>query len=75
MTTPQVDLGLASVNANLNIGLGQDRWVLFAMGPKLGPAVLFWGVLIVIVDVVSGHGQNPADALKSPALVFIVGRA
>ncbi|MCK9397747.1 MAG: hypothetical protein M0Q44_19425, partial [Methylobacter sp.] len=36
MSTPQVDLGTASVNANLNIGLGRDRWVLFAMVPKLG---------------------------------------
>lgn len=57
MTTPQLDLGTASVNANLNIGLGQDRWVLFAMGPKLGPAVLFWGVLMVIFMLSLGLGK------------------
>ncbi|MDO9048055.1 MAG: hypothetical protein Q7U66_09995 [Methylobacter sp.] len=65
MPTPQVDLGLASVNANLNIGLGQDRWVLFAMGPKLGPAVLFWGVLIVIVMLSLGMGKIRLTPLKA----------
>lgn len=65
MSTPQVDLGLASVNANLNIGLGQDRWVLFTMGPKLGPAVLFWGVLIVIVLLSLGMGKIRLTPLKA----------
>ncbi|MDP1969960.1 MAG: hypothetical protein Q8K42_03370 [Methylobacter sp.] len=65
MPTPQVDLGLASVNANLNIGLGQDRWVLFAMGPKLGPAVLFWGVLIVMVMLSLGMGKIRLTPLKA----------
>ena len=66
MTTPQVDLGVPSVNANLNIGLGQDRWVLFAKGPKLmGPAILFWGVLIVIFMVSLGLGKIQLTPLKS----------
>jgi hypothetical protein len=65
MPTPQVDLGLASVNVNLNIGLGQDRWVLFTMGPKLGPAVLFWGVLIVIVMLSVGMGKIRLTPLKA----------
>ncbi|MDD4906757.1 MAG: hypothetical protein PHD39_11445, partial [Methylobacter tundripaludum] len=65
LTTPQVDLGAPSVNANLNIGLGQDRWVLFAMGPKLGPAVLFWGVLIVILMLSPGLGKIPLTPLKA----------
>ncbi len=65
MTTPQVDLGLASVNANLNIGLGQDRWVLFTLGPRMGPAVLFWGMLIVIFMVSLGLGKIPLTPLKN----------
>ncbi|MGZ4955810.1 MAG: hypothetical protein ACXV8Q_11910, partial [Methylobacter sp.] len=65
MTIPKVDLGLASVNANLNIGLGQDRWVLFALGPKLGPAVLFWGVLIVIFMLSPGLGKIELTPLKA----------
>ncbi len=65
MATSQVDLGAASVNANLNIGLGSDRWVLFALGPKLGPAVLFWGVLIVIFMLSPGLGKIRLTPLKA----------
>jgi len=65
LTSPQVDLGTPSVNANLNIGLGSDRWVLFALGPKLGPAVLFWGVLIVILILSPGLGKIPLTPLKT----------
>jgi hypothetical protein len=65
MATPEVDLGLASVNANLDISLGQDRWVLFAFGPKLGPAVLFWGVLLVIFLLSTGLGKIRLTPLKT----------
>jgi hypothetical protein len=63
--TPQIDLGQASVNTRLNIGLGQDRWVLFVWGPKLSPAVLFWGVLVVIVILAIGLGKVSLTPLKS----------
>jgi hypothetical protein len=64
VTTPSVDLGAASVNASLNIRLGEDRWVLWVHGPKMGPAVLFWGVLIVIVLLSWGLGKIPLTPLK-----------
>lgn len=63
--TPLVDLGLASVNTKLNLSLGQDRWVLWVWGPKLGPAVLFWGVLVVLVILSIGLGKIPLTPLKS----------
>lgn len=47
--TPQVHLGGANVNSTITLQLPQDRWTLFTSGPILGPAVLFWGVLLVIV--------------------------
>ncbi|MEQ1558718.1 MAG: hypothetical protein ABL933_07225 [Methyloglobulus sp.] len=62
--SPQLDLGQASVNTTLNIRLGQDRWALFVWGPKLGPAVLFWGMLIVIVILATGLGKMPLSPLK-----------
>jgi hypothetical protein len=46
---PEVDLRVASVNATVKIDLPADRWVLSVGGPRLGPAVLFWSVLIVMV--------------------------
>jgi hypothetical protein len=72
--TPLVDLGQASVNTRLNIGLGQDRWVLFVWGPKLGPAVLFWGVLVVIIILAMGLGKIPLTPLKNwQWLLLLVG--
>ncbi|CAA9891302.1 conserved membrane hypothetical protein [Candidatus Methylobacter favarea] len=65
ITTPLLDLGQASVNTNLSIGLGQDRWVLFTFGPKFGPAVLFWGVLIVIFILSLGLGKIRLTPLRS----------
>lgn len=52
--TTDVNLGTASVNASLTIKPGHQRWVLFAGGPLLGPAVLFWGVFFVIVLIAIG---------------------
>lgn len=64
LNTPDVDLGIASVNSRLNIGLGQDRWVLLTLGPRFGPAVLFWGVLLVIVILAVALGKIPLTPLK-----------
>jgi len=49
LTTPAVGLGTPSVNAATRIELGQDRWVLWAGGPTLGPAVLFWSLIPLIL--------------------------
>ncbi|TAN48318.1 MAG: hypothetical protein EPN21_15220 [Methylococcaceae bacterium] len=74
MKTPRLDLGTASVNANLNIGLGQDRWVLFAMGPKLGPAVLFWGTLTIVFIVSLGLGKVRLTPLRTRQwLLLLIG--
>jgi hypothetical protein len=60
-----VDLGLAGVNGSIGFRLGQDRWVLLTGGPGIGPAVLFWGVLAVIVLVATGLGRIPWTPLKT----------
>ncbi|WP_455220344.1 hypothetical protein [Kaarinaea lacus] len=48
-----VDLGLDSVNNSIRLMLPQDRWVLLTAGPRLGPAVLYWGVVIIVL-IISG---------------------
>ncbi len=60
----KVDLGQDSVNSNLTLNLGEDRWVLFAFGPTFGPIILFWGVLIVILLVSLGLGKVTLTPLK-----------
>ncbi len=56
-TTPAFSLGTDSVNAALTVSLPADRWVLLAGGPALGPAVLFWGVLLVVAIVSVALGR------------------
>lgn len=52
--SPEVNLGTASVNHVIRAEMPRDRWVLLTFGPALGPAVLFWGVLIVVALVAWG---------------------
>ncbi len=46
-TTSGVDLGIDSVNSEIEIEGLQSRWPLFLAGPRLGPAILFWPMLLV----------------------------
>ena len=53
---PSFDFGTKTVNATTRIRLSDARWVLFAQGPRLGPAVLFWSLLLVLLLVAFGLG-------------------
>ncbi len=46
--TPRIDLGIGSVNAAIDVSLPPNRWPLFLGGPLLGPAILYWSVLLVV---------------------------
>ncbi len=54
MTTPQVKLNSAAANINLQLGLPADRWILMTTGPVVGPAVLYWGELLVMIVLAIG---------------------
>ena len=62
--TPALQPGLSGVNARLNVKLPEDRWVLLVGGPALGPAVLFWGVLAVLMVVAVGLSRVGLTPLK-----------
>ncbi len=49
LTVLPVDIGVDNVNNSIHVKMGRDRWILFTNGPTMGPAVLFWGVLLVIL--------------------------
>ena len=53
--------GRAGVNAELALSPSADRWVLLVGGPRLGPAVLFWGLLVVAA--LAGLRRSPARGL------------
>jgi hypothetical protein len=46
---PRVDVGDAAVNVDVTFHMPDQRWILLAGGPRLGPAVLFWSYVIVVV--------------------------
>ncbi|HET8946602.1 MAG TPA: hypothetical protein VFQ07_06435 [Candidatus Polarisedimenticolia bacterium] len=39
--------GVETTNARTVVSIPADRWILFLHGPRLGPAVLFWSLLVV----------------------------
>ncbi len=56
-TTLPVGLNLASVNSRVQLQLPRDRWLLFASGPGIGPAILFWGKLLILLAVAFALGR------------------
>lgn len=62
---PNVDLGLPSVNSEFRLQLPEDRWVLWTHGPLLGPAVLFWGILSVLLVLAFLLGRSDLTPLKT----------
>ncbi len=67
--TEAVQVPGAVSNVTLAVQFPADRWVLAVGGPRLGPAVLFWGVLVVValvgllVSRVPGMPFRASDAL------------
>ncbi|WP_333797053.1 hypothetical protein [Rheinheimera sp.] len=49
LTTPGFSLPLAAANIYLQLQLAPDRWILAVGGPDIGPALLFWGMLAVML--------------------------
>ncbi len=64
LTTPELNLGIDSVNTTLNVVLGEDRWTLLTSGPAFGPAVLFWGIVLVIAALAYALGRIPLTPLR-----------
>ena len=60
-----VDLSAGSVNASVDIHLPRNRWPLFVGGEQLvGPAVLFWSVLLIIVLAALGLSKTGLTPLR-----------
>jgi len=62
--TPQVHLGAPSVDSTMTLNLPRSRWTLFAQGPVMGPAVLFWGVMLVILILAVILGRYTTTPLR-----------
>ncbi len=62
--TPTFDLGLPAANISLDMELPQDRWLLATRGPTVGPAVLYWGELLVMLLVAVALARLPRSPLR-----------
>ena len=62
--TPQVGLGLPAANIELIARVPADRWLLATSGPAVGPAVLYWGELAVMVAVAWALARTRRTKLK-----------
>ena len=47
--TPGVDIGAPASNITMRLALPDNRWLLATNGPRLGPAVLYWTELLVLI--------------------------
>jgi hypothetical protein len=62
--TPEVNLGIPSVNSHLELTLPENRWPLLVGGPRLGPAILFWSVLLIMTLAAFGLSRSGLTPLK-----------
>lgn len=49
LSSASFNLPLAAANIYLQLRLAPDRWILAVGGPDIGPALLFWGMLAVML--------------------------
>jgi hypothetical protein len=64
LETPEVDLGAPAVNLSLRVAPPADRWILAVAGPRRGPAVLFWSLLVVVALFALGLGRLRITPLR-----------
>ncbi|HKO90459.1 MAG TPA: hypothetical protein VJU61_04870, partial [Polyangiaceae bacterium] len=63
--TPPVRLGSELINAEVSVHLPDERWLLAAGGPGWGPAILFWGHLVLIALLAPVLGRLPRSPLPT----------
>jgi hypothetical protein len=62
--TPDIDLGAAASNITMNLTIPGNRWLLGTNGPPLGPAVLYWPELVVLILIALILGRFDWTPLK-----------
>ncbi len=64
-TTPTVDIGAPAGNVSLGLVLPRNRWLLVTSGPALGPAVLYWSELALLILFAVLLGRIPWTPLRT----------
>jgi hypothetical protein len=69
--SPEVDLAAASGNITLGMEVPENRWILFAGGPDLGPAVLYWSELAALILLALVLGRIDLTPLSTTQWVLL----
>ena len=60
----KVDIGIDSVDSYTYVKMPQNRWILYCSGPYVGPAVLFWSSVFVLMLLSFALGRLEITPLK-----------
>jgi len=63
--TPEFTLDQGSSNQQISVSALGDRWIFMLGGPLMGPSILIWGMLLVIVLAGLALGKTKITPLKS----------
>lgn len=69
--SPPINLDSHSSNLTINIDLPSDRWPLLVGGPSMGPSVLLWGMLAVVLLLAPVLGRNALTPLKTHQWILL----
>jgi hypothetical protein len=62
---PPVDLGGGASNVTTTLHVPETRWALFAFGPRVGPAVLYWPELLAFALIAFAVGRLALSPLRT----------
>ncbi len=62
---PAVALSAPASNLHIDLRVPADRWVLYAFGAGVGPAILYWGELVVFIAVAWLLGRSRLTPLPA----------
>jgi hypothetical protein len=63
--SPGIDLAAPAANITTSLSPPANRWLLLTSGPTLGPAVLYWPELIVLIGLALILGRTGLAPLKA----------
>ncbi|HEY1873179.1 MAG TPA: hypothetical protein VGG67_02135 [Steroidobacteraceae bacterium] len=63
--SPPLAQAAPASNLQLSMQLPEDRWVLYAFGPGVGPTILYWGELLVFVVAAWWLGRSALTRLPA----------
>ncbi|ALG68258.1 hypothetical protein [Beggiatoa leptomitoformis] len=63
--TVPLDIGISSVNHQIQLIMPEKRWILLVGGEAIGAAVLIWGLLFVFILLSIGLGRTNLTPVKT----------